>query len=74
LNACEYLTDQSQRQNVGIKQIAEPVWLVSFMQYDRGFFDHETYRVTGAENPFGAKVLPMCPAGIVRYLCDRNEP
>jgi len=48
-------------QNVGIKQIADQVWLVSFMQYDLGFFDHETDRVTSAENPFGAKVLPMCP-------------
>src|SRR5438105_2584293 len=48
-------------QNIGIKQIADQVWLVSFMQYDLGFFDHETDRVTSAENPFGAKVLPMCP-------------
>jgi putative transposase len=48
-------------QNVGIKQISDQVWLVSFMQYDLGFFDQETDRVTSAENPFGAKVLPMCP-------------
>jgi putative transposase len=48
-------------QNVGVKQVADQVWLVSFMQYDLGFFDHETGRVTSAENPFGAKVLPMCP-------------
>jgi putative transposase len=48
-------------QNVGIKQISEQVWLVSFMQYDLGFFDQETDRVTSAANPFGAKVLPMCP-------------
>ena len=48
-------------QNVGIKQVSDKVWLVSFMQYDLGFFDHETGRITSAENPFGAKVLPMCP-------------
>ena len=48
-------------QNVGIKEVADQVWLVSFMQYDLGFFDHETGRITSAENPFGAKVLPMCP-------------
>jgi putative transposase len=47
-------------QNVGIKEVSEKVWLVSFMQYDLGFFDHETDRVTSTENPFGAKVLPMC--------------
>jgi putative transposase len=48
-------------QNVGIKEVADNVWLVSFMRYDLGFFDHETGRITSAENPFGAKVLPMCP-------------
>jgi putative transposase len=47
-------------QNVGIRQVADRIWLVSFMQYDLGFFDHETCRITSAENPFGAKVLPMC--------------
>jgi putative transposase len=47
-------------QNVGIKEVSDKVWLVSFMQYDLGFFDHETGRITSAENPFGAKVLPMC--------------
>ena len=48
-------------QNVGIRQVADRIWLVSFMQYDSGFFDHETCRVTRAENPFSAKVLPMAP-------------
>jgi putative transposase len=48
-------------QNVGIKQVADQVWLVSFMPYDLGFFDQQTERITSAENPFGAKVLPMCP-------------
>jgi putative transposase len=48
-------------QNVGIKEVSEHVWLVSFMHYDLGFFDHETGRVECAENPFGAKVSPMSP-------------
>jgi putative transposase len=48
-------------QNVGIKEVADQIWLVSFMQYDLGFFDHETGRVESAHNPFEAKVLPMCP-------------
>jgi hypothetical protein len=29
------------------------------MQYDLGFFDHETGRITSAENPFGAYVAEM---------------
>jgi putative transposase len=48
-------------QNIGIKEVAEKIWLVSFMHYDLGFFDHETGRVECAPNPFGAKLLPMSP-------------
>jgi len=47
-------------QHVGVTQVGERVWLVSFMQYDLGYFDDETIRVEPIENPFGPKVLPMC--------------
>jgi len=47
-------------QNVGIKQIDEHIWLVTFMQYDLGFFDDETCRLEPGTNPFEA-VLPMSP-------------
>jgi putative transposase len=42
-------------QMVGVTEVSEKIWLVSFMDYDLGFFDHETGRVECAENPFGAK-------------------
>jgi hypothetical protein len=29
-------------QTVGIRELEEKIWLVSFMHYDLGFFDHET--------------------------------
>ena len=48
-------------QNVGIREVAENIWLVSFMQYDLGFFDHQSGRIECAPNPFDARVLPMCP-------------
>jgi putative transposase len=48
-------------QLVGIKQVEDRIWLVSFMHYDLGFFDHETGRVECAQNPFEPKVLPMSP-------------
>ena len=48
-------------QTVAVKQVADQVWLVSFMHYDLGFFDNECCRVEAAENPFGVKVLPMPP-------------
>ena len=46
-------------QNVGVKQITDDIWLVSFMHYDLGFFDHESCRLECAENPFAAKLSPM---------------
>jgi putative transposase len=48
-------------QTVGVTQVGERIWLVSFMQYDLGYFDDETCRLEPIENPFGPKVLPMCP-------------
>ena len=48
-------------QMVGIREVSEKIWMVSFMHYDLGFFDHESSRVECAPNPFSAKVLPMSP-------------
>ena len=48
-------------QTVGVKQVADRIWLVSFMDYDLGYFDDETCRLEPIENPFGPKVLPMSP-------------
>ena len=48
-------------QRVGVKQVDDKIWLVSFMHYDLGYFDHETGRLEPIENPFSPKVLPMSP-------------
>ena len=39
----------------------DPIWLVTFMHYDLGYFDDEACRLEPIENPFGPKLLPMCP-------------
>ena len=46
-------------QAVGIKEVHDDIWLVSFMNYDLGYFDLETRVLEPLENPFGPKVLPM---------------
>ena len=46
-------------QQVGVRQVTDRIWLVSFMDYDLGYFDDETCRLEPIENPFGAKVLPI---------------
>lgn len=48
-------------QNVGIKQVSDRIWLVTFMEYDLGYFDDQACRLEPIENPFGPKLLPMCP-------------
>ena len=46
-------------QTVGVKQTEDRIWLVTFMDYDLGYFDDETCRLEPLANPFGPKVLPM---------------
>jgi hypothetical protein len=46
---------------VGIKEVDDGIWLVTFMSYDLGYIDLETRVLEPLENPFGPKVLPMCP-------------
>ena len=46
-------------QAVGSKEVQDDIWLVSFMDYDLGYFDLATRVLEPLENPFGPKVLPM---------------
>jgi hypothetical protein len=50
-------------QNVGVRQVSDRIWLVSFMDYDLGYFDDETCRLEPIENPFSPKVLPLSQEG-----------
>jgi len=43
-------------QAVGVKEVDEGIWLVSFMNYDLGYIDLEEKTLQPLENPFGAKV------------------
>jgi len=47
------LTRGSAGQKVGVKQTAEHIWLVTFMEYDLGYFDDETCRLEPIDDPFG---------------------
>src|SRR5256885_5559360 len=40
-----------------IKEVHDDIWLVSFMDYDLGYFDLETRVLEPLENPFGPKLL-----------------
>jgi hypothetical protein len=46
-------------QKVGIKEVDEGIWLVSFMHYDLGYFDLEQKTLQPLDNPFGTRLSPM---------------
>jgi hypothetical protein len=49
-------------QLVGIREVADQVWQVSFLEYDLGYFDRDEARVEPGPNPFAPDpVLTMCP-------------
>ena len=48
-------------QRVGVRQVSDRIWLVTFMHYDLGYFDDETCRLEPIANPFGPKLSPMSP-------------
>ena len=41
--------------------VEENIWLVSFLDFDLGYFDEKEGRVEPGPNPFEAKVLTMPP-------------
>ena len=46
-------------QTLGIKEVEDDVWLVSFMQYDLAYIDLEQKTLQPLDNPFGPRLSPM---------------
>ena len=46
-------------QSLGIKEVDEGFWLVSFMRYDLGYIDLEQRTLQPLDNPFGPRLSPM---------------
>ena len=46
-------------QRLGIKEVDEGIWLVSFMRYDLGYIDLEQRALQTIDNPFGTRLSPM---------------
>jgi hypothetical protein len=58
-------------QRVGVKQVEDKIWLVSFMRYALGFFDRKTCRIESASS-FAAKLSYV--SGMRWPLSNRNGP
>jgi transposase InsO family protein len=46
-------------QKLGIKEVDDGIWLVSFMHYDLGYIDLEQRTLQTIGNPFGTRLSPM---------------
>jgi hypothetical protein len=46
-------------QRVGIKEVDDGIWIVSFMRYDLGYIDLEARTLQPLDNPFGPGLSPM---------------
>jgi transposase InsO family protein len=46
-------------QRLGIKEVDDGIWLVSFMDYDLGYIDLEQKTLQPLDNPFGPRLSPM---------------
>lgn len=46
-------------QKLGIKEVDDGIWLVSFLAYDLGYIDLEQKTLQTIDNPFGPRLLPM---------------
>lgn len=46
-------------QKLGIKEIDDGIWIVSFMHYDLGYIDLEQRTLQTIDNPFGTRLSPM---------------
>lgn len=45
-------------QKLGIKEVDDGIWLVSFMHYDLGYIDLEQRTLQTIDNPFGTRLSP----------------
>jgi hypothetical protein len=44
---------------LGLKEVDDAIWLVSFMTYDLGYIDLEQRTLQPIDNPFGSRLSPM---------------
>ncbi len=61
-------------QTAGIREVEDRIWLVSFLDFDLGFFDQEEGRVEPAPHPFvPEEVLTMSPGRTPQRWSGRRD-
>ncbi|MGA9869295.1 MAG: hypothetical protein WBQ75_22915, partial [Acetobacteraceae bacterium] len=54
-------------QKLGLKEVDDGIWLISFMHYDLGYIDLEQKTLQPIDNPFGSRLSPMSPGRTRRF-------
>jgi putative transposase len=57
-------------QNVGVRQVSDRIWLVSFMDYDLGYLDNETCRLEPIGNRHSLGSNPSTSTNVQNGLSD----
>jgi hypothetical protein len=60
-------------QKLGITEVDEGIWLVSFMHYDLGYFDLEQKTLQPLDNPFGTRLSPMSQVRSVTHVSGLDK-
>jgi hypothetical protein len=60
-------------QRLGIKEVDDGIWIVSFMRYDLGFIDLEQKTLQPLDNPFGPGLSPMSQVRSVTYVSGPDK-
>ncbi len=55
-------------QRVGLKEVDDAIWLVTFMTYDLGYADLEARTLQPLDNPFGTRLLPVSQVQTVTHV------
>jgi hypothetical protein len=58
-------------QRLGVKEVYEGIWLVSFMHYELGYIDLEQKTLQTLDNPFGPRLSPNL-LGTIRHPSVRT--
>jgi hypothetical protein len=53
------ISTESAGQQLGITEVDDGIWLVSFISYDLGYVDLEQRPLQTIDNPFGTRLSPM---------------
>ncbi|HEX3415978.1 MAG TPA: hypothetical protein VHT21_06180, partial [Stellaceae bacterium] len=61
-------------QRLGIKEVDDGIWIVSFMHYDLGFIDLEQKTLQPLDNPFGTGLSPCLRYVLLPMSPVRTEP